>query len=247
MCRKTILRCLVPLLGLALLGILAALYTLNPKVYYRALVTIGFPPFSYPFLDWESIGAAIKCWSEGINVYIANPCDVLNRLHNYSPLLLRAVFIPTDRAWTMPIGLFLVLAFLISLFWVVRPLNWRELIIFALACTSPMVVYLLERGNIDIIIFIMVVIAGVLSSGSTASRILSYALILLAGLLQILPVDGIVDVTARAAAHLTCDRRGGGANRRRVLLLVPRGIDRGMGKHPAGRGVRRGEPAVRWA
>jgi hypothetical protein len=32
----------------------------------------------------------------------------------------------------MPIGLGIVLAFLISLFWLVKPANWRELIIFAL-------------------------------------------------------------------------------------------------------------------
>jgi hypothetical protein len=84
----------------------------------------------------------------------------------------------------MPIGLVLVLTFLLSLFWVVEPVNWRELIIFALACTSSMVVFALERGNTDIVIFIMLVVAGVLSTGPLAKRILSYALMLLARLCQ---------------------------------------------------------------
>ena len=185
---KEILRCLVPLLGLALLAIFAALYTVDPKAYYRALDTIGVPAWTYPFIDWEVLGAAIKCWSEGINVYITNPCDVLNRPHVYSPLFLRAVFIPTGKFWTMPIGLVLVLAFLISLFWVVKPENWRELIIFALACMSPMVIYGLERGNFDIIIFIMLVAAGILSTGPMASRILCYALIFMVGLLKFYPL-----------------------------------------------------------
>jgi hypothetical protein len=186
--QKKMLRCLVPLLGLALLAIFAALYTVDPKVYYQALVTIGVPAFTYPFIDWEYIGAGIKCWSEGINVYITNPCDLLNRPHNYSPIWLRAVFISTERSWTMPSGLGFVLAFLISLFWLVKPENWRELIIFALACTSPMAIYALERGNVDVIIFIMLIVAGVLSTGPLASRIPSYAVILLAGLLKFYPL-----------------------------------------------------------
>jgi hypothetical protein len=186
--QKKMLRCLVPLLGLSLLAIFAALYMVDPTAYYRALVTIGVPAWTYPFIDWEFIGAGIKCWSEGINVYITNPCDLLNRLHNYSPLFLRAVFIPTNRSWTMPIGLVFVFAYLISLFWLVKPVNWRELLIFALACMSPMVTYALERGNFDIVIFIMLVVAGVLSAGPLSSRILSYALILLVGLLKFYPL-----------------------------------------------------------
>ncbi len=184
-----VLRCLVPALGLACVAILAVLYAVDFRDYNRALSTgAGMIPFKYPFLDWEYIGANVKCWNEGINVYVTNPCDVLNRTYNLSPLWLRAVFIPTDRAWTMPIGVGIILAFLLSLFWLLRPTNWREVIIFALTCTSPMVVEALERGNIDVIIFIMLVVAGVLCAGQLTNRILSYALILLAGLLKFYPL-----------------------------------------------------------
>src|SRR5262245_40287184 len=123
MCQGKMLRCLVPLLGLALLAIFAALYAVEPTAYYRALARLGIEPFKYPLLDWEYIGAGFKCWNEGIDVYITNPCDVLNRPHGYSPLWLRAVFFPIDRAWTMPVGIGIVLAFLLSLFWVVKPAN----------------------------------------------------------------------------------------------------------------------------
>jgi hypothetical protein len=182
------LRYVVPMLGLTLLAIFTALYAFDPKAYYRGLTAIGIIPFKYPFLDWEYIGAGIKCWSEGINVYLINPCDVLNRPHGYSPLWLRAVFIPTGRGWTMPIGLGLVVGFLVSLFWVVRPVNWRELIVFALTCTSTMVVFALERGNADAIVFIMMVVASVLSTGPLANRVCCYALILFAGLLKFYPL-----------------------------------------------------------
>jgi hypothetical protein len=188
------LRYIIPLLGLTLLAIFAVLYVVDTDAYSRALSAFGFIPFKYPFLDWEETPAAIKCWNNNIDVYIADPCDVLNRPHVNSPLWMRAAFIPTDTVWTMPIGVGIILAFLFSLFWLLKPANWRELVVFALACMSTTVVYALERGNVDVILFIMLVVAGVLSTGPWASRILSYALILLAGLLKFYPL--IVFLTA---------------------------------------------------
>jgi hypothetical protein len=190
--RIKILRCIVPLLGLTLLAIFAVLYAVHIDAYLRALTATGIIPFTYPFLDWEAVSAAVRCWNNNIDVYIADPCDALNRPHMYSPLWLRATFIPTDRVWTMPIGIGIILAFLLSLFWLVKPANWRELIVFALACTSTTVVYALERGNSDVIMFIMLVVAGVLSTGPLACRVLSYALILLAGLLKFYPLIGLL-------------------------------------------------------
>ena len=185
------LRYILPLLGLALLAIFAVLYAFDIDAYSRVLATIGIKPLKYPFMDWEAIAAVIKCWNNNIDVYIANPCDAFNRVHTLSPLWLRAVFIPTDRVWTMPIGIGIVVAFWLSLFWLVKPANWRELIVFALACTSTMIVFALERANVDVILFVMLVVAGVLSTGPLASRILSYALILLAGLLKFYPLIGL--------------------------------------------------------
>ena len=182
------LRYILPLLGLTLLAIFAALYAYDIDAYSRALTTIGIKPTKYPFVDWEFFGANIRCWNDNIDVYIANPCDPFNRPYHYSPLWLRAVFIPTDKFWTMPIGTGIIVAFWMSLFWIVKPANWRELIVFALACTSTMIVYALERGNVDVILFIMLVVAGVLGTGPLASRILSYALMLLAGLLKFYPL-----------------------------------------------------------
>ena len=58
--QEKMLRFLVPRLGLALLAIFAALYTVDPKVYYQSLVAVG-AAWTYPFIDWEFIGAGIKC------------------------------------------------------------------------------------------------------------------------------------------------------------------------------------------
>jgi hypothetical protein len=196
-----ILRCVVPLVGLALLAIFATLYSVDRNAYYSILNKISYSPFTYPFLDWEFISASIKCWSEGINVYINN-CDVMNTPFNYSPLWLRAVFVPTDKAWTIPIGFGIALTFLLSLFWLVKPSSWRELIVFTLTCFSPMVFFGLERGNVDVIMFIMLVVAGILSGGSLANRIVSYTLILLAGLLKFYPLIALLTALRERARTL---------------------------------------------
>jgi hypothetical protein len=186
------MRYIVPLIGLILVLIVAVLYVVDTYAYSRALTAMGIIPFRYPFIDWEYIANGIRCWNNNIDVYVANPCDILNRPHNYSPLWLRAVFIPTDRTWTMLIGIGIILAFLLSLSWFVKPDNWQELSVFTLACTSTTVVYALERGNSDVILFVMLVVAGVLSTGPLASRVLSYALILFAGLLKLYPLIGLL-------------------------------------------------------
>ena len=182
------MRLIIPVVGVSSLTILTILYLIDYKNDYRVLATLGVPVPSYPFIDWEFIGASVKCWSEGINVFVADPCDVINRVYDYSPLWLRAIFIPTDRIWTNPIGIGMVLGFVLSLFWLVRPANWGEAIVFVMACTSTVVLFCLERGNVDVIIFIMMVVAGLLRTKRPGIRLLSYGVILLAGLLKFYPL-----------------------------------------------------------
>jgi hypothetical protein len=186
--REYLLRLIIPVVGVSSLTILTLLYIIDFKDYYRVLATLGVPVPSYPFIDWEFIGASVKCWSQGIDVYVADPCDVINRVYDYSPLWLRVIFIPADRIWTNPIGIGMVLGFVFSLFWLVRPANWGEAIVFVMACTSTVVLFCLERGNVDVIIFIMMVVAGVLSTKRLGIRLLSYGIILLAGLLKFYPL-----------------------------------------------------------
>ena len=82
--------------------------------------------------------------------------------------------------------------FFLSLFMALKPINWREVIIFVLACTSSMVIFALERANVDVIFFSMVVTAGLLSTGPVLNRLLSYALLLFAGLLKFYPLIALV-------------------------------------------------------
>jgi hypothetical protein len=152
----------------------------------------GMDEFPYPFLDWDYLGAGADCWKRGINVYISDPCDVLRRPHAYSPLWLRASFLPTGRLSTSLGGIALDCCFFLSLYFTFKPVNWREVVVSGLAALSTMVVYGLERGNADVILFVMLVAAGVLATGPLLGRIGSYALLLVAGLLKFYPIIGLL-------------------------------------------------------
>src|SRR6185437_11070921 len=96
-----------------------------------------------------------------------------------------------DAVW---LGAALDLLFIAALPFILRPRSLAEAGIFALAATSTMVVYALERGNIDIIVFLLIAAAGILHGREIGRRAPAYALCLLgavlAALLGFLALDG---------------------------------------------------------
>jgi hypothetical protein len=174
-------------LGLLALAMMAWLFVRDPSLYQRVLFAWGIGPFRYPFLDWEYLPASASCWRQGVNVYVATPCDVLNRPHNYSPLWLRAWFLPTGPFWRNVFGLGIALSFFASAWLVIRPKSWREALVFAGAILSTTIVFLLERGNIDAIMFAMLALATVICL-PRGFRSLSYGLIMIAGVLKFYPL-----------------------------------------------------------
>ncbi|HEY1449005.1 MAG TPA: hypothetical protein VGF33_10750 [Caulobacteraceae bacterium] len=187
-----LLRLATPVCGLALLALAAGLYILNYPLYLRALTTPGAYPLASPFLDWDNVASAIQCWRRGVDVYVNNPCDVLGRPFAYSPLWLRATFIPAGVTWRYVVGLGLDILFISSQYFVFRPANWREAGTFAAAGVSTMAVFAAERANVDLIIYIMLVSSGTLSAKGLGRRLSAYGAILLAGFLKFYPFVGLV-------------------------------------------------------
>jgi hypothetical protein len=190
--RSKVFGAVVPVAGLCIWALFAVLYTVDQSLYNHILSVLGIHPFFYPFFDWEYIGAGAKCWKSGIDVYLGNPCDVLGRPHGYSPLWLRATFIPARPLWTNIIGVTLNIAFISSLFFVLRPVNWRETAIAGLASCSTVVLFALERANVDVLFFLVAVFVGILSGGKLTARLAAYGLLLLSGLLKFYPFAGLV-------------------------------------------------------
>jgi hypothetical protein len=188
----------IPAVAVAVFALFTALYQWARPVYDIALNWYGIHPFEFPFLDLDAITAAVECLRQGFDVYAAHPCDVLGRPHVYSPLWLAASALPITRAWTTPVGLALDLVFLLSLAAIPMPAQRRNQWLMLAAVLSTMSVYAVERANNDVVIFLLILLAGVAlarppaGGGATAWRRCAYPLILLAGMLKFYPIVGLI-------------------------------------------------------
>jgi hypothetical protein len=90
---------------------------------------------------------------------------------------------------TVFIGAVMCLAFLVAILFLVGRLSWLETLLYGLALGSPAVLLAVERGNIDLIIFVLCV-GGLLAvnRGGPSPTAAGVALILLATLLKLYPV-----------------------------------------------------------
>ena len=186
--RRIALRLVPALVGLAAFGAMAALYRLQIVTYLNILYFVGLDPWHYPFLDSEFMYAMKNCWQRGIDVYQAVPCDVVpgNKMA-YSPLWQRLPFLPTEPSARVPIGLATDLLWLLSLALLPPARAWWEAALLSLATLSSMVCFALERNNIDVWIYLLIVVGVLLFIRSGAARALGYAVFLAAGLLKYYP------------------------------------------------------------
>ena len=185
--RRLALRFTAPAAGLAAMIVLAILYHFEPQFYHRLLAFIGINAFRYPFLDFQYILAGVDCWQRGIDVYVTNPCDVLNREFAYPPVWLRFAFLP-GKEWTNVFALCLATSFFLALAVLPPPRSGKELLPRLVATLSPVTTFAVERANIDLLAFLIATAAGVLMLGPLRRRVAAYAMIVIAGLLKIYPL-----------------------------------------------------------
>lgn len=197
-----IYRLAIPVLALCLFAVFASLWAFAAApTYVSALSFFGISAGPIPFVDMHAVLAAAECSRQGLDVYVSNPCDILQRTHTYSPLWLTI----TPASWgtkdTLLCGLILDLLFILSWTLVIIPRSLGAALVFAFAALSPTTAFVLERANIDIIIFLLVVGAGVLFLAPLRYRLFSYAVFLVAGLLKYYPLVLLVLVVRERWRH----------------------------------------------
>ena len=170
--------------------LLSLAYVLDHRVYMAVLNAISVQPWGYPFIDWEWVPSSVHCWAQGVDVYVANTCygPTPTIKFAYSPLMLRAGFLPTDPRWTMAIGLAMAIAFSLSLLLLRAPRTRFAVVVMVLTAVSSETAFALERGNVDVLAFLLA-IAGVLAwAGARPARLASYALFTFGGLMKFYPL-----------------------------------------------------------
>ena len=187
-------RAVVPATAAAAAVFLAGfLYTFGYRDQYHALLDgWGAAPFPFPFLDMHAVTSAVECHRLGFDVYVQNPCDALNRVHGYSPLWLWLAVLPITTAWDNALGLATVLLFLLALPFLPPGRGWWQTAVITLGTISSVVMFALERANVDVVVFLLAMLAVTLARRSMKLRMLGYAVALLAGMLKFYPITLLI-------------------------------------------------------
>ena len=179
---------LPPLAGAVFLALMAALYLGAIALYRAIIIGWGIEPFAYPFVDTDTVLSAVRCLRAGVDVYVANPCDPLARVYDYSPLWMALAVLPVTRGWLVPVGLGIDLGFLASLLLLPAGRRWRDAVVIAAGVVSSATLFAVERGNNDLVLFALAAGAATLATRSAGWRMVAYVLALLAGLLKYYPM-----------------------------------------------------------
>ena len=133
--------------------------------------------------------SALRCLRQGVDVLAANPCDPLEGAGvDYSPLWLVFAVFPMTEAWLAPVGLCVDIMFILSLLLLPAGRDRVATAIVLVGLPSTSVVYAVERGNNDLIIFALAASAAALAGASKLPRMVGYGLMYLAGLLKYYPM-----------------------------------------------------------
>lgn len=181
-------RSVLPVMVIGFYGSLFLIRVLGfREIYDDILYGLGIIPFDWPFVDAHGILSAAQCYREGIDIFAANPCDVINRPFNYSPLWLDLVPRVATIKYTAILGVGFNLAFVVAVYAVLRPSSWWEVAYLAVACTSTAVTFAVERGNADLLMFALAAMAVILYGHGRGARLAAYATCFFAGLLKFYP------------------------------------------------------------
>jgi hypothetical protein len=168
---------------------LTLLYATDHRwAYIQALRLYGFPPHLPPFLDTHVAIAAAECFAKGVDVFRSNPCDIMGRLQFYSPLIPRMSFLGLHRLDLNAAGATLIGLYVVAIWLLFQPRNLRDAIFYSILAVSPPAVFALERGQLEVLIFVSAVLLGVLLQKGPIGRLAGYGVALAAGLLKMFPM-----------------------------------------------------------
>jgi hypothetical protein len=140
------------------------------------------------FYDLRIITAGAESYSKGYDPAYNNPFDPEQRLFNYPRIWYLVLASGIDQHSTVILGILIALSFFVSLVAFRGEIDKTTAIIQAMIVFSPAVLLGLERGNVDIIIFVLLAFALFIKE---YSKTISLLVLLLSIALKIFPIFGI--------------------------------------------------------
>lgn len=160
---------------------------------YTAWGRLGVPSMptksGWWFADLRSVTSAWECARQGVTVLPANTCDPWDRPANYPRLWLLPSHLGLGEGSTFALGLLVSAAFLAGALAVIPAgASAKAGLFYAAALCSPSVMLGIQRGNVDLLIFPLIVLAVLVSRRGLGGLIAANALVLLAGVLKLFPI-----------------------------------------------------------
>lgn len=142
-----------------LLAALAATGFSGLQLHGRLWDWWGVQPMRPPYVDLVAVLSAGEAHARGINVYHRNPLDPYGRPHVYGPAWLwsGALGLVTEDAWW--VGTVLAAVFIVAAAFLLAPRDVREALLGLPLLLSPPLVLGLERGNNDLVVFLLLLSA----------------------------------------------------------------------------------------
>ena len=131
---------------------------ISKQIIYLAIPAMVKNGASHIFADWSVILSANLCKSK-LDVFLSNPCDVFNRKHVYGEIFL---YLPLLKEFSkfyifvLPIILNFIFIYVVVNFFKFK--NYTEYLTIIPFIFSTPVLLVIERANIDVIIFLFITI-----------------------------------------------------------------------------------------
>ena len=175
------------------------------------LQAVGVPALEYPFMDMRGVAGWCDASKLGKDpateqtwIMLPDGRPHLNFVMNYSPLVLAFGNAGLSGMHVVAFSLLLISLFLVSLWFLCPKCTPKEALLWLLLVCSPCSVLVMERANLDMLLFVLLVAALLVRK----HPLLEAGLILSAALLKFFPIGALVSLW----------REGGRRNRLAVLL-----------------------------
>lgn len=175
-------------------------FALFPELFF----CVGVNHLGVWFLDTFAILASNDALSRGLDPFLPNTLDYLERPHVYSHWWLHLRDLGLTRAHNVWVGLTLVIAFVAAALAWLRPRAPGELLWYGIVFFSSPVLLALDRANNDLVVFIVLAaVVPCLTSQKRALRLLATVPIAVAAGLKFYPaIAGLVLLAAPDAREL---------------------------------------------
>jgi hypothetical protein len=150
---------------------------------------LGVGPLRYRFGDLRNLTSAWDCVRMHMAVLPSNPCDPDHRPANYPGILLIPSHLGLGADETNLLGWCVFAVYLIAAVAII-PGRARlgTTVLYGFALCSPAAMLGVERGNVDLVLFALVVPAVLVAQRGEAGRAVSAGLVLFAGILKLFPI-----------------------------------------------------------